>query len=62
MTEDDIEGMCGDDICRARVIARLVWPGDPLVAEPCGQCEDAATAALLARQSDRPRAVHPERG
>lgn len=50
MTEDDIEGLCGDDICRARVIARMVWPDDPLVSDPCPQCAAAATAALAARQ------------
>lgn len=53
MTEDEeVPGLCGDDTCRARVIARVAWPADPLVSDPCPRCADAATAYLQARQRE----------
>jgi hypothetical protein len=48
---DNIEGLCGDPTCRARVIARLHWPADPLVSDPCDRCAAAATA-FQARQRE----------
>lgn len=48
MSEYDIDGLCGDPICRARAIARLTWPEDPLIGPLCDQCSDAVQAALRA--------------
>jgi hypothetical protein len=50
---EDVEGLCGDDTCRARV-GGPVQPGDdPLVSDPCPVCAAAATAALVAAQEGR---------
>ena len=51
MTEE-IPGLCGDEVHRARAIALALWPGDPLVGPVCDQDREAVVSYLRARQRE----------
>lgn len=53
MTEE-IPGLCGDEVHRARCWALVVWPADPLVGPVCDQDREAVTAYLRRKQKESP--------
>ncbi len=48
----NLNGLCGDPTCAARVEMQLIFADDKEITPPCEQCAAAATAALTAEQED----------